>query len=214
MNLAAVDTAGLSAVDALGTVDLDAIGIDERKPPHSIVIVSDMGAESSGERCESLRQRLSMTQTEFAGIVGVSQAAVSQFESGARTPGGRTAAFYDRLESAIKSEVVVETINGRPTTMPAGTWTRVIDANDVGIISMPLRLDWSPRQVSGWDYTDEVHRRELYRIVLDVGDALDIQVFIDPSELVRWSNELGVARRVRPAVERLIERLEAVASHA
>ncbi len=155
-----------------------------------------------------------MTQTEFAGIVGVSQAAVSQFESGARTPGGRTAAFYDRLESAVGSEVVVEIINGRSTTMPAHPWTRVIDASDVGIISLPIRLDWSPRQASGWDYADEVHRRELYRIVLDVGDALDIQVFIEPSELVQWSSELGVARRLRPAVDRLIERVDSVASHA
>ncbi len=98
--------------------------------------------------------------------------------------------------------------------MPAGPWTRVIDANHVGIFSLPIRLDWSPRQTSGWDFTDELHRRELYRIVLDVGDALDIQVFIEPSELVQWSSELGVARRLRPAVERLVERIEAVASDA
>ena len=59
-----------------------------------------------------------------------------------------------------------------------------------------------------------MHRRELYRIVLDVGDALDIQVFIEPDELVQWSTELDVARRVRPALARLIERLAAVASDA
>ncbi len=161
-----------------------------------------------------LRHRLSMTQSEFASILGVSQAAVSQFESGARTPGGRTAAFYDRLETAIGSDVVTETIDGRHTTMPAHPWTRVIEAGDVGIISLPTRLDWSPRQASGWDYADEVHRRELYRIVLDVGDALDIQAFIEPDELVQWSSELDVSRRMRPAVARLIERLDAVPSRA
>lgn len=161
-----------------------------------------------------LRHRLSMTQSEFASILGVSQAAVSQFESGARTPGGRTAAFYDRLETAIGSDVVTETIDGRLTTMPAHPWTRVIEAGDVGIISLPTRLDWSPRQASGWDYADEVHRRELYRIVLDVGDALDIQAFIEPDELVQWSSELDVSRRMRPAVALLIERLDAVPSRA
>ena len=160
------------------------------------------------ERCERLRQRLSMTQSEFATIIGVSQAAVSQFESGARSPGGRTAAFYDRLESAVASKVVTETIDGRHTTMPAHPWTRVIDAVDVGIISLPTRLDWSPRQASGWDYVDEVHRREIYRVVLDVGDAVDIQVFIDPDELLQWSDQLDVSRRMTPAVNRLIERLE------
>ena len=166
------------------------------------------------ERCERLRQRLSMTQSEFATILGVSQAAVSQFESGARSPGGRTAAFYDRLETAVESDVATESFDGRLTTMPAHSWTRVIQADDVSAISLPTRLDWSPRQASGWDFSDEVHRRELYRIVLDVGDALDIQVFIEPDELVQWSTELDVARRVRPALARLIERLAAVPSDA
>ena len=166
------------------------------------------------ERCEWLRKRLSMTQTEFAVLAGVSQAAVSQFESGARTPGGRTAAFYERLETAVGADVLIETIGGRHRTMPTRAWTRVIDAGDVGLVSLPTRLDWSPRQASGWDYADEVHRRELYRIVLDVGDALDIQVFIEPDELVQWSNELDVARRMRPAVDRLIERLDPVPSRA
>jgi hypothetical protein len=155
-----------------------------------------------------------MTQTEFAGLVGVSQAAVSQFESGSRSPGGRTSAFYDRLEAAIGSDVVTETIDGRTTTMPAQPWARVIDPGDVGTISLPARLDWSPRMMSGWDYTDEVHRREIYRIVVDVGDALDIQVFIDPDELMQWSGDLNVARRVQPAFDRLIERLAAVSSRA
>ncbi len=59
-----------------------------------------------------------------------------------------------------------------------------------------------------------MHRREQYRIVLEVGDPLDIQVFIEPSELVQWSSDLGVARRLRPAVDRLIERVDSVASHA
>ena len=178
------------------------------------VMLNDVNRPGPRERCETSRQRLSMTQSEFATILGVSQAAVSQFESGARSPGGRTAAFYDRLESAIGSDVVAETIDGRHVTLPAHTWTRVIELGDVGIISLPTRLDWSPRQMSGWNFADEVHRREIYRIVLDVGDALDIQVFIDPGELVQWVPELDVSRRVRPAVTRLIERLDAVPSRA
>lgn len=177
-----------------------------------VVILSEMVELGAHERCEQLRQRLSMTQTEFAGLVGVSQAAVSQLESGVRNPGGRTAAFYDRLETAIGSDVVIETIDDYDTTMPAQRWVRVIDAAHVGTISLPTRLDWSPRQVSGWDYADEVHRREIYRIVIDIGDALDIQVFTDPAELLCWSNELDVARRVRPGFDRLIERLAAVPS--
>lgn len=177
-------------------------------------MLNDMSDQRTGDRCESLRRRLSMTQTEFAGLVGVSQAAVSQFEAGSRSPGGRTSAFYDRLEAAVRSEVVTEAIDGRTTTMPAHPWTRVIDSDAVGAIWLPARLDWSPRMASGWDYADEVHRREIYRIVFDVGDALDIQVFTDPDELLQWSCDLDVARRVQPAFDRLIERLAAVSSRA
>ncbi len=177
-------------------------------------MLNDMHHQQTSERCESLRQRLSMTQTEFASLLGVSQAAVSQFESGSRSPGGRTSAFYDRLEVAVASDVVTETIDGRTTTMPAHRWARVIDPGDVGTISLPARLDWSPRMLSGWDYSDEVHRREIYRIVVDVGDALDMQVFIDPDELMQWSADLNVARRVQPAFDRLIERLAAVTTRA
>ncbi|TFH14762.1 MAG: XRE family transcriptional regulator [Acidimicrobiales bacterium] len=177
-------------------------------------MLNDVSDQRTSERCESLRQRLAMTQTEFASLVGVSQAAVSQFESGSRSPGGRTSAFYDRLEAAIRSDVVTETIDGRTTTMPAHPWVRVIDPGDVGTLALPARLDWSPRMSSGWDYADEVHRREIYRIVVDVGDALDIEVFTDPDELLEWSLDLNVARRVQPAFDRLIERLAAVSSRA
>jgi hypothetical protein len=45
--------------------------------------------------------------------------------------------------------VVTETIDGRHTTMPVHSWTRVIETADVGIISLPTRLDWSPRHASG-----------------------------------------------------------------
>lgn len=71
----------------------------------------------------------------------------------------------------------------------------------MGVVTLPTRLDWSPRQTSGWDYTDPVHRREISRIVLDVGHALDIEVFIDPADMVQWVDELDVSRRVAPAVE-------------
>lgn len=170
--------------------------------------------QPTSTRRESLRQRLPMTQTEFASLLGVSQAAVSQFESGSRSPGGRTSAFHDRLEAAIASDVLTETIDGRTTTMPAHRWTRVIDPSDVGTVSLPARLDWSPRMLSGWDHADEVHRREIYGIVMDVGDALDMQMIIDPDEVMKWSGDLDVARRVRPAFDRLIERLAAATARA
>lgn len=52
-----------------------------------------------GERAE-LRQKGGLTQQELARIVGVSRAAVAQWESGARRPRG---AFLDRYAEALRA---------------------------------------------------------------------------------------------------------------
>ncbi|HWL42251.1 MAG TPA: helix-turn-helix transcriptional regulator [Ilumatobacter sp.] len=162
------------------------------------------------EELRRLRSRLSMTQRELAALIGVSQAAVAQYEAGSREPAGQVRGFYERLGAADTAPVVVEALGRRTTTLPVGRWERVVDPGRVSVIELPVRLDWSPRESAGWVYGDEVHRRELYRIVLDVGDALDVRVFVDPDELVAWHTDLLVARAVRPALDRLVERLTQV----
>lgn len=159
-----------------------------------------------------LRTRMTLTQAQFATLIGVSQAAVSQYESGRRVPAGAVAAFYDRLRSAVAAPVVVEQVGHRPTTMPAARWDRVIDPCRVGPITLPVRLDWSPRIAGVWNYDDEGHRRELYRIMLDVGDAVDVITYTDPDELVAWSDELLVSRAARDTLDRLVDRIAAPAN--
>lgn len=154
-----------------------------------------------------LRTRVTLTQAQFAALLGVSQAAVSQYESGRRVPAGAVAAFYDRLRSAVVAPVVVEQVGRRPTTMPAARWQRVVDASRVGLITLPVRLDWSPRIAGAWNYGNEDHRRELYRIMLDVGDAVDVITYTDPDELVAWADELLVSRAARDTLNRLVERI-------
>ena len=154
-----------------------------------------------------LRSRVTLTQAQFAALLGVSQAAVSQYESGRRVPAGAVAAFYGRLRAAVAAPVVVGRVGHRPTTMPVARWQRVIDPARVGMITLPVRLDWSPRIAGAWNYGDEDHRRELYKIMVDVGDAVDVMTYIDPDELVAWSGELLVSRAARDTLDRLVDRI-------
>lgn len=158
-----------------------------------------------------LRERLTLTQAQLASLLGVSQAAVSQYESGRRIPSGDVEAFYARVRSAVAAPVIVEHVGRRPTTMPAQRWERVIDPASVGPIVLPVRLDWSPRAAGSWDYNDEDHRRELYRIMIDAGDALDVITYTDPDELAQWADELLVSRAARNVLDRLVERIAATA---
>lgn len=153
-----------------------------------------------------LRDRLSLTQAQFAGLVGVSQAAISQYESGHREPAGEVQSFYGRLQAAADSPVVVEQIGRRVTTMPAERWTRVLDPARVTRVDLPVRLDWSPRATVGWNYHDEEHRREMYRLLIDVGEALDVMTYVDVDELASWSDELLVSRAARRVLDGLVER--------
>lgn len=158
-----------------------------------------------------LRDRLSLTQAQFAALMGVSQAAVSQYESGRREPVGEELAFYDRLRSAVDAPVMTEVVGRRITTMPVGRWNRVVNPARVAAVELPVRLDWSPRAAGRWDYGDEQHRRELYRLLIDVGEAIDVMTYVDVDELATWSNELLVSRHARGVLDRLVDRTRAPA---
>lgn len=153
-----------------------------------------------------LRAQLSLTQAQMAALMGLTQAAVSQYESGRREPGGVAAAFYRRLQAAVDAPVVTESVGHRVTTMPQGRWERVIDPDRVDVVELPVRLDWSPREAGHWSYNDEVHRRELYRLLIDVGQAVDVMTYVDINELTAWADELLVSRDARGVLERIIER--------
>ncbi|CAN5820081.1 hypothetical protein BH24ACT5_BH24ACT5_12060 [soil metagenome] len=157
----------------------------------------------------TLRARLSLTQAQFAALMGVTQAAVSQYEAGTREPVGDVRQFYLRLRAAVDAPVVPEMVGRRPTTMPANRWERVIDPGRVESFQLPVRLDWSPRIAGPWRYDDEAHRRDLYRLLLDVGDAVDVMTYIDVDELAAWSGDLLVASDARAALDRLVARTAA-----
>ncbi len=138
--------------------------------------------------------------------MGVTQAAVSQYESGRRQPAGDALALYQRLEAAADATVMLEEHARRSTTLPATRWDRVVDPGVVDEIELPVRLDWSPRRAHRWRYSDFDHRRELYRLILDTGDAIDVMTYLDVDELLDWADDLPVARATRPSLDRLVAR--------
>lgn len=156
---------------------------------------------------QELRRALSMTQAQIAALIGVKQAAVSQYESGRRIPADDEAAFYQRLREARTAPVVTETVHHRVTTMPEHRWERVVDLDRATRVFLPVRLHWSPVSSIGWDLGDDDDRRELYTQLIDVGAALDIMVFVDPDELARWADDLLIARAARPVLDRLLDRV-------
>jgi len=156
---------------------------------------------------QELRRSLSMTQGQMAALMGVTQAAVSQYEASRRIPTGDESAFYQRLRRARTIPVVTETVRHRETTMPKQRWERVVDPDRATRVFLPVRLHWSPVVAHGWDLGDDDDRRDLYTQLIDVGTALDIMVFVDPDELVRWSDDLLIARAARPVLNRLLDRV-------
>ncbi len=60
-------------------------------------------------------------------------------------------------------------------------------------------MDWSPRAAGRWCYGDEEHRCELYRLLLDVGQAIDVTTYVGVDELALWADELSVSRDARAA---------------
>lgn len=49
----------------------------------------------------------------------------------------------------------------------------------VGLVELPLRLDWSPGGITR-DLTDPTQRRFVYQVVLRIGTAEDVATYIDP----------------------------------
>ncbi len=155
-----------------------------------------------------LREGLGMTQTDFAKLCGVSQAAIVGYEHGRRRPTGRAAEIYVAISAARIAPTMTEDVGrGRTVSYPIECWPAIvpIDAD----VALPQRLDWSPRGSPTWRLADRAVRQAFYALVLDEGNAVDVQVFLDPDELVRLADDLPVARSHRSAVARLVERLSA-----
>lgn len=148
-----------------------------------------------------------MTQGEFAALAGVTQPAVAAYEAGRRQPTGSAARLYHVIAAALEAPVEShEEPLQRAVILPLQRWQPYVAADTT--VHLPFALDWSAGAHER-DLADVRTRRAVYATVLDEGSVVDIQVFIDPDELVRLWPDIPVSRRRREMVGRLVDRLAA-----
>jgi len=154
-----------------------------------------------------MRERVGLTQTALARLLGVTQPAVSAWERGVRKPSGRPACLVERLHHSLDGPVrSYADHRGRPVSLPARRWEPPISLR--GDVELPTRLDWSPRSGS-WNVDEPVRRAGLYAVVLDEGSPADVRIWIDPDHLVALWPDVPVSRHLRQPVADLVASLTA-----
>ncbi len=136
----------------------------------------------------------------------MTQPAVAAYEAGRRHPTGYADVILNGM-IVVFDGAVVEDVDerGRPVELPEGRWTPVVPRD--AVVRLPTRLDWSPRRNPIRDLSDPARRAATYAQVLDEGAAADVRFWIDPDALVQMWPDVPVARRIRPHVEAMVERL-------
>jgi transcriptional regulator with XRE-family HTH domain len=152
------------------------------------------------------RERLGLTQEALAALCGTTQAAIAGYEAGRRTPTGPAAMLYHAVNASLTTaSIQVDLGRGRILELPMHRWQPAIaiDAD----ITLPTRIDWSPRAKPTWNLGDLAVRESFYALVLDEGELLDICIYLHPAELVRMGGAIPVSRAARRPVLDLISRL-------
>jgi len=148
---------------------------------------------------------MGVSQADLAGLLDVTQPAVSAWEAGTRQPTGEVAEKLDRIAVAFDSRpFVVGEFRGRRIELPLGRWVPIVTPDRP--VKLPNHIDWTPHQ-GAWDLRDLDQRAGAYAQVLDEGTAADIQIWIDPDALVELWPDVPVARHMRQPVADLIVRL-------
>ena len=139
---------------------------------------------------------LGLDQTGLAAALGVSQAAVSQWVSGRRTPSEAVATVLERATAEPDSVVLARTSRGQAVTAPAQRWTPVFQPT--GRFRLPLRIDWSGCDKDRWrDSRSDTDRVEAYTLLIDEGAAGDIARWVDPQFVADHWDEMFIARERR-----------------
>ena len=92
-----------------------------------------------------IRERMGLSQTDLAELVGVTQPAVAAWEAGRRRPTGAAGETLERIAAALTGPTrSYGRSRGRPIDLPAARWTPVVPADRV--VTLPHHLDWTPRR--------------------------------------------------------------------
>lgn len=155
------------------------------------------------------RKRLGLTQGDLAALAGVTQPAVAAYEAGRRRPTGQADLIMNGMLISLDRAPTVpaEDGRGRPIELPEGRWERVVPPD--AEVRLPTKLEWSRPRERSIDLSDRRLRASAYAQILDEGGPEDIRFWIDPEALVELWPDIPVARRLRPHVEKLVQRLQA-----
>jgi transcriptional regulator with XRE-family HTH domain len=155
----------------------------------------------------SARERLGLTQRDVAALAGVTQPAIAAYEAGRRRPVARADLVMNGMVIAFDGPTMSFPDERRgKIELPEERWIPIVPRD--AAVRLPTRLDWSPRREPMRDLSDPNERSSTYAQVLDEGTPADIRFWIDPDALVELWPDVPVARRIRPAVAALIERLK------
>lgn len=125
-----------------------------------------------------------MTQAELAAALNVSQAAVSQWAAGKRSPSAAPSQAIGRALAAnsVRAKQVDIGTRRRPVVIPEQLWEPAFRPS--GRFRLPLHIEWSGSDADRWrDARDRDDLLTAYLLVLDEGRASDIVTWVDPEVL-------------------------------
>ncbi|MGH9228557.1 MAG: helix-turn-helix domain-containing protein [Acidimicrobiales bacterium] len=153
------------------------------------------------------RERLGLTQSDVAALAGVTQPAIAAYEAGRRRPTGRADFVMNGMVIVIDGPTMTFPDERRGTVeLPGERWQPIVPRD--AVVRLPTRLDWSRPRNPQRNLAERRIRASTYAQVLDEGTPADIRFWIDPDALVELWPDVPVARRIRPAVAALVERLK------
>lgn len=125
-----------------------------------------------------------MTQVELAAALNATQAAVSQWATGTRTPNGDAGKAIEQALQArdAQAEVIDAGLWRGPIRIPAELWEPAFTPK--GRFRLPLRLAWSGSGKQRWrDARDIDSLLTAYVQIMVEGTVADIVTWIDPKIL-------------------------------
>jgi transcriptional regulator with XRE-family HTH domain len=125
-----------------------------------------------------------MTQVELAAALNTTQAAVSQWVSGVRTPNESARTAIERASDAraAKAHVIDAGLRRGPVSIPTKLWEPAFTPK--GRFRLPLRLEWSGTGQQRWrDARDIDSLLTAYVQVMVEGTVADIVTWVDPKVL-------------------------------
>lgn len=135
-------------------------------------------------------ERLHLSQTDLASVLGVTQAALSAWKTGKRQLNNAAAELLRRaLEALDAPRVVIGTgWKDQQVSAPAERWTPVF--RPTRPYRLPVHIDWSARRVR--QPYDDADTASLYATAINNGSAADVRLWVDPELLAEYWSDIPI----------------------